>query len=492
MRATFAKLTGVFQNPQSEQEPNEDISQSNAISIPAQISGSAKVGDAAVFEYPYNNGPKDKIEDFFTFSVPTNQTRQVDVTLTFNNPAADLDLFLFKLENGVPAAKAVSNGATTTERITPILTLDQGTYLIGVSAFDDPGNTAPANYTLNVALSAQAPPPTITSITPQSVSAGGGPLSITVNGSNFIFDQSVVRLNGQNKTTTFITSNQLVAFLSAADTATPGTNFITVFNPPSLGSQSGAVAFIVVPPNAPEPEVEPNENSQQANLLLAPGRRGGFVATGDPALTTIQLNNGLSDPVEDLFAITLASPSRLDLSLRASGQGVNLALYLMREIDGAGNFTVIGNSRFSGALQRITTPAMLAPGRYLVGVSAVAGSAAYTIEVSIPGNRLLQVNTSSAAPNSAVTVPISFFSEGNENSFGFSLSFDTAALGAPQVSLGSDAANATLNVNTSQVAQGRVGVRIALPQGQHLTSGAREIAKLSFAIAPNPGSGATT
>ncbi len=492
LRATFAKLTGVFQNPQSEQEPNEDISQSNAISIPAQISGSAKVGDAAVFEYPYNNGPKDKIEDFFTFSVPTNQTRQVDVTLTFNNPAADLDLFLFKLENGVPAAKAVSNGATTTERITPILTLDQGTYLIGVSAFDDPGNTAPANYTLNVALSAQAPPPTITSITPQSVSAGGGPLSITVNGSNFIFDQSVVRLNGQNKTTTFITSNQLVAFLSAADTATPGTNFITVFNPPSLGSQSGAVAFIVVPPNAPEPEVEPNENSQQANLLLAPGRRGGFVATGDPALTTIQLNNGLSDPVEDLFAITLASPSRLDLSLRASGQGVNLALYLMREIDGAGNFTVIGNSRFSGALQRITTPAMLAPGRYLVGVSAVAGSAAYTIEVSIPGNRLLQVNTSSAAPNSAVTVPISFFSEGNENSFGFSLSFDTAALGAPQVSLGSDAANATLNVNTSQVAQGRVGVRIALPQGQHLTSGAREIAKLSFAIAPNPGSGATT
>jgi hypothetical protein len=491
LRTAFAKLTSVFQNPQSEQEPNENIDQANAISIPSQITGSAKVGDAAVFEFQYNNGPKDKIEDFFTFSVPTNQTRQVDITLTFDNPAADLDLLLFKLENGAPSAKAVSNGATTTERITPILTLDQGTYLIGVSAFDDPGNTASANYTLNVVLSTQAPPPTISSITPQSVSAGNGPLSITVNGSNFIFGQSVVRLNGQNKTTTFITDKQLVAFLSAADTATPGTNFITVFNPPSLGGQSGALPFVVVPPNAPEPEVEPNETSQQATLLLAPGRRSGVVATGDPALTTIQLNNGLSDPVEDLFGVTLAQSSRLDLSLKASGQGVNLALYLMREIDSAGAFTVIGNSRFSGAIQRITTPAMLAPGRYLVGVSAVTGSAAYTIEASIPGNRLLQVNTSSAAPNSVVTVPVSFFSEGNENSFGFSLSFDTATLGSPQVSLGSDVAGATLNVNTSQVAQGRIGVQVTLPQGQRLTSGAREIARINFSIAPNLGSGST-
>ena len=493
LRATFAKLAGVFQNPQSEQEPNENIAQANAISIPAQITGSAKAGDAAVFEYQYNNGPKDKIEDFFTFSIPTNQARQVDITLMFDNEAADLDLFLFKRvgENSL-SALAVSNGATKTERLTPIPTLNEGTYLIGVSAFDDPDNKAPANYTLNVALSTQAPPPAITSITPQSVSAGGGPLSITVNGSNFIFGESVVRLNGQNRTTTFITSNQLVAFLSAADTATPGTNFITVFNPPSLGSQSGAVPFMVVPQNAPEPEVEPNENSQQANLLLAPGRRGGFVATGDPALVTIQLNNNLSDPVEDLFAVTLAQSSRLDLSLRATGQGVNLALYLLREIDTAGNFTVIGNSRFSGAAQRITTPAMLAPGRYLVGVSAVTGSAAYTIEASIPGNRLLQVNTSSAAPNSVVTVPISFFSEGNENSFGFSVRFDTAKLGAPQVSRGSDVANATLNVNTTQVAQGRVGIQISLPQGQRLTSGAREIARLNFTIAPSPGSGATT
>lgn len=491
LRSAFSTLSGVFQGSESEQEPNETAAQANPISIPGQKTGSTKFGDAATFEYVYNNGPKDKIEDFFTFTVPTNQTRRLDIVLTFDNSAADLDLLLFELVSGVPQAIAVSNGSTTTERITPILTLGAGTYLIGVSAFDDPGNKASANYVLSVALDTAPPPPTISSIVPQSVVAGGGPFSITVNGSNFISGQSVVRWNGNNRTTTFISGAQLVAFITASDIASPGTQFVTVFNPPSLGGLSASVPFVVVPAGSPEPEVEPNEASQQATLLLAPGKRAGLVAVGDAASTTIQLNNGLSDPVEDLFGVTLAQSSRLDLTLTGSNAGANLALYLMKEIDSAGNFTVIGNSRFSGAVQRITTPAMLAPGRYLVGVSAVTGSSNYVIEASIPGSRLMQVNTSSAAPNSVATVPISFLSEGNERSFTFSLSFNTALLSNPQVSLGADTATATLNVNTTQVAQGRIGVEITLPQGQHLTSGAREMAKVNFSIAANPVSNST-
>src|SRR5262249_17947718 len=191
LRNVFSTLPGVFQGVGSEQEPNETTAQANPISIPGQMTGSAKFGDAAQFEFIYNNGPKDKIEDFFTFTVPANQTRRLDITLTFNNPAADLDLLLFKLVNGNLQAIAVSNGSTTTERITPILTLDAGTYFIGVSAFDDPGNTASANYTLSVTPDNAPPPPTISAIVPQSVTAGGGPFSITVNGANFISGQSL-------------------------------------------------------------------------------------------------------------------------------------------------------------------------------------------------------------------------------------------------------------------------------------------------------------
>ncbi len=492
LRNIFSSLTGVLQSADSEQEPNETPAQANPISIPGQKTGSATHGDAASFEFMYSNGPKDKIEDFYTFTIPANQTQTLDIKLTFNNASADLDLLLFKLVNNNLQAVAVSNGSTTTERITPVVTLDAGSYFIGVSAFDDPNNTASTNYVLSVAPDTAAPAPTISSIVPQAVTAGGGPFSITVNGANFFSGQSVIRWNGQNRTTTFINGGQLVAFLTAADAASPGVQLVTVSNPPAFGGQSAATPFPILPAGSPEPEVEPNETSLQATLLLAPGRRGGSVAVGDMSLITIRLSNGLSDPVEDLYGLTLVQDSRLDLSLNGSNTGSNLALYLMKETDNSGNFTVIGNSRFSGASQRITTPTMLEQGRYLVGVSAVTGSTPYVLESNIPGNRLMQVNTNSAAPNSSAAVPITFFSEGNENRLSFSLGFNPAVISAPQVSLGVDAANATLNVNTTQVAQGRVGIQITLPQGQQLTAGAREIAKVSFAIAPNPSSGASS
>ena len=85
----------VFQSGEPEQEPNETAEQANPIALPGQRTGTAKFGDAASFEFIYNNGPKDKIEDFFKFTVPAGQSKQVDIVLTFSNPAADLDLFLF-------------------------------------------------------------------------------------------------------------------------------------------------------------------------------------------------------------------------------------------------------------------------------------------------------------------------------------------------------------------------------------------------------------
>jgi hypothetical protein len=215
------------------------------------------------------------------------------------------------------------------------------------------------------------------------------------------------------------------------------------------------------------------------------------VAVGDTATTTVQFPGGASDPVEDVYAVTLTQSSRLDLSLVGSNPQANLALYLLKEKTGSSDLDSLGNSRLGGSIQRITTPAMLAPGRYIVGVSAVGGASSYTIEARVPGNRLLQVMTNSAAPASTVTVPISFYAEGGENSLNFSLKFDPTLLSSPQVTLGSDSAAGTVNVNTSQVAQGHVGVQLALQQGQQFGAGAREVAKVTFSIKANPGVGAT-
>ncbi|MGH9801672.1 MAG: cohesin domain-containing protein, partial [Blastocatellia bacterium] len=239
------------------------------------------------------------------------------------------------------------------------------------------------------------------------------------------------------------------------------------------------------------PEVEPNESPTDATLLLAPGKRNGSVAVGDAATTTIQFPGGQSDPVEDLFAVNLTQSSQLDLSVIGTDAQSNLALYLLKEIPGTTSLESLGNSRLGGVIQRITTPNMLSPGRYLIGVSAVTGASTYTLEARIPGNRLMQVATNSAAPNSSVTVPVSFYSEGNENSLKFSLRFDSTLLANPQVSLGSDSGAATLSVNSSQAAQGRVGVQIILPQSQHFNIGSRQVAKVTFAIKPTATATAT-
>src|SRR5262249_19959864 len=70
----------------------------------------------------------------------------------------------------------------------------------------------------------------------------------------------------------------------------------------------------------------------------------------------------------------------------------------------------------------------------------------------------------------------------DENALGFSLTFEPAVLGNPQAALGSDAAGATLNTNTSQAGSGRLGIALSLPSGQKFNAGTRQIVVVSFAI----------
>ncbi|HMY71664.1 MAG TPA: pre-peptidase C-terminal domain-containing protein, partial [Blastocatellia bacterium] len=490
-------VAGIFQQPcEGEQEPNETIAQANSIDVPGKRCGTVKVGDAtggsAGVVLEYNAQLKDKVEDLFTFTV-TGEAKNVDITLTFNNPAADLDLMLFK-DTGAgakPTPIAVSNGNTTTERLAPIPTLSAGKYYIGVSAFDDSAVTPPVEYTLSTSLNSTPPPPTITRITPEAAAAGSGPLSITVTGSNFFNLDSKVYWNDLPRPTTFISNVELVAFLTPADVATPGQASVKVVNagPPGQdGIKSNSVPFTIT---TSDPEVEPNENSTNATLLTAPGKRSGAVAVGDAATTMVQLPGGVTDPVEDVFAVTLLQNSRLDLSLSGANGQANLALYLFKEKQGTTELENLGNSRQGGAFQRLITPTLLTPGRYLVGVSAVGGASSYILEAKVPGNRLMQILPGSAAPNSSVTLPVVFYAEGNENSLNFSLKFDPSLLGNPQIVLGGDAASGAININNSELAMGRIGARLSLPQGQRFSAGAREVAKVTFAIKPNLGAGTT-
>jgi uncharacterized protein (TIGR03437 family) len=90
-----------------------------------------------------------------------------------------------------------------------------------------------------------------------------------------------------------------------------------------------------------------------------------------------------------------------------------------------------------------------------------------------------------AAPGAQVSVPIELVSLGDENAFGFSLTFDPAVLSNPQVALGSDTSAATLGTNLTLASQGRAGIALALPSGQKFSAGTRQLAVVTFTVANN-------
>jgi hypothetical protein len=572
-----------LQAAEAEQEPNETAAAANPISFGGRKTGTARFGDAASFEYAYSNGPRDKIEDFFKFSIPAGQQRRVDLSLIFTN--ADLDLFLFKIVNGNLFAVDISNDGAASEKISPALPLESGDYFVGVSAYDDPTNTAQAAYALTLTTDSAAPAPEITAISPQAVTAGVSSFTLTISGTRFE-PTSVAHWNGAPLTTIFVTDEQLVMFVPATAVAAEGVAKITVVNPAPLGGASAPVDFTILPVGSPDPEIEPNESSAQATLLLLPGKRGGQAAVGDASTFTIRTPNGAMDAIEDFYAVNLPGASLLDLKLVGRNPSADLALYLIKE-NGASS-TVLGNSRLSGPVQQVTTVSPLPPGRYLVGVSAVTGSSAYTIEASqasssggfegdvsprstgdgvvspadwtqvgrfvagvdapaeggefqradcapretrgdgrltladwvmvgrfasgvdtpLPAGgptkpagaaparfekraaseltaqptRILRVVGATFSRGQAGETFIELNAEGNENAVAFTLNFDASQLTFTNVALGPDGTGAILNLNTSQVDQGRVGVSMALPSGQTIAAGVRRILRLNFTV----------
>ena len=86
------------------------------------------------------------------------------------------------------------------------------------------------------------PVPTITGLNPSSATPGGPAFTLTVNGTGFV-NSSVVHWNGSNRTTTYVSSTQLTAAITAADIATPGTASVTVLNPAPGGGASNTMSF---------------------------------------------------------------------------------------------------------------------------------------------------------------------------------------------------------------------------------------------------------
>ena len=113
----------------------------------------------------------------------------------------------------------------------------------GGSAGSGSGSSSPPN-----------PVPNIVSLNPSSATAGGTGFALTITGENFI-DSSSIQWNGSPHTTTFSSSTQLQAQISAADIANPGSATVSVINSAPGGGNSGFARFDINATSNPTPSL---------------------------------------------------------------------------------------------------------------------------------------------------------------------------------------------------------------------------------------------
>jgi hypothetical protein len=96
----------------------------------------------------------------------------------------------------------------------------------------------------NLVYASSNPVPYLNPIQPSAVAPGGSAFTLTVTGTGFVTG-SVVDWNGSPRATTFVSSSQLTAAITAADIASPTTATITVISPAPGGGTSNQQYFEV-------------------------------------------------------------------------------------------------------------------------------------------------------------------------------------------------------------------------------------------------------
>jgi hypothetical protein len=280
--------------------------------------------------------------------------------------------------------------------------------------------------TINLNITATAP--TLSSISPTSVVASSGPVTITATGTNFASNSSI-QVNGANLVTTFVSSTQLSATIPASTTASAGSLSVDVSSPSPGGGTSGSLAFTV---NNPAPSLT---SMSPTNVTAG---SGGFTLTvngsGFVNGSAVQVNGSSR-------TTTFVSATQLTASVTSSdvASAGNLSITVMNAAPGGGS---------SGAL----TLAVANPVPALANISPntiTAGSAAFTLTLNgsnFANGSVVKVNGSSRSTT---------FSSSTQITAAISAS-DIASAGTISVTVfnpapgGGTSAAVTLTVNNPQ------------------------------------------
>ena len=134
------------------------------------------------------------------------------------------------LWNGAPLSTSYVNGNQLSASVPANLIASQGSATVTVQN--------PGGLTSNaLAFTINAPAPSLTTLSPNSATAGGSPFTLTSNGSGFL-SGSTVLWNGAPLSTSYVNGNQLSASVPANLIASQGSATITVQNPGGLTSNT--------------------------------------------------------------------------------------------------------------------------------------------------------------------------------------------------------------------------------------------------------------
>jgi hypothetical protein len=183
-----------------------------------------------------------------TYTFVGSAANVVDFTATETTGILSPKIRLYN-PDGSLLSSANSNGGdcgSPTTEMSSVTLAQNGTYTV---LLGDCGDTNTGNYSFSSQCfgTCPLPAPSLASISPTSALAGGGGITLTVNGANFVdvVSNSEVEWNGTALTTAWVSTTQMTAAVPAADIATAGSFPVTVYTPAPGGGTSSAISFAV-------------------------------------------------------------------------------------------------------------------------------------------------------------------------------------------------------------------------------------------------------
>ncbi|MEP7337538.1 MAG: SBBP repeat-containing protein, partial [Acidobacteriota bacterium] len=417
-----------------------------------------------------------------TVTISAAQTQAATVTLTSSNGALA----------SVPATVTIPANATSADFT--VTGAGVGNGVIITAALPQAQGGATATATVNVITSNR-----FIAAAPATAAAGGlvtVPISLVSQG-----NENRLSFSLSLDTAIFPTQPQ---FTLGADAASAGATLTTVPSTPPQGRYGIVITL---------PAGQKFDAGTRQILVLTAFVQSGITTTtttisfGDsPTVRRVQDVNGQTLSTNYASStVTIASGYEGDVSPRPNGSSgtVTIADWVQTGRFAAGfDVAAVGSEyqradtapRATSGNGAITISDWVQTGRYASGLDPVvpAGGPVGPSFAASPGvsftepneaqqTRIARITSVATQRGQQFTTFVELDAQGNENAFGFSITFDAAQLNFASASAGADAANSTINVNTMQAAQGRIGIAMALATSSSLAAGNnRKLVALTF------------